>query len=131
MPIYTRDPLRTQHDCLFPDLTCEEHLSLYAGIKRLSLTLEKEMIKYILHAVRLASVGNRKVASELSGGMRRRLSLAIATVGFPKVLLLDEPTSGMVRYVNVLWSGSYADLPLPPHTGPHPQEAHLEVHAGA
>lgn len=75
-------------------LTVTQHLSFYArfaGIPRRSI---KVVVTHILAAVGLTEYANRKAAT-LSGGNKRKLSLAIAVVGNPKVLLLDEPSSGM------------------------------------
>jgi len=100
-----------QHDVLFNDLTCWEHVVLYAGIKDLSPealleTLnEKETIKENTHekftwirsrleAVQLWKDRHTR-AGRLSGGMKRRLSTIISTIGDPDVLILDEPTTGM------------------------------------
>ncbi|KAF9366884.1 ATP-binding cassette sub- A member 1 [Mortierella sp. NVP85] len=100
-----------QHDVLFNDLTCWEHMVLYAGIKDLPPEAlletfnEKETIKentrekftWIrsrLEAVQLWKDRNTR-AGRLSGGMKRRLSTIISTIGDPDVLILDEPTTGM------------------------------------
>ncbi|KAG0349563.1 ATP-binding cassette sub- A member 1 [Podila humilis] len=103
-----------QHDVLFHDLTCWEHLQLYAGIKdlpaealRASLSGNKEddkepvkenhrptWIRSRLECVQLWKDRNTQ-AGRLSGGMKRRLSTIISTIGDPQVLILDEPTTGM------------------------------------
>lgn len=75
-------------------LTVTQHLQLYAraaGIPRRSIN---STVTYILQAVGLTPYA-RRLAATLSGGNKRKLSLAIAVVGNPKVLLLDEPSSGM------------------------------------
>ncbi|KAG0213139.1 ATP-binding cassette sub- A member 1 [Mortierella sp. GBA30] len=100
-----------QHDVLFNDLTCWEHMQLYAGIKDLPAEAlvasldEKESIKENVRErpswirSRLEAVQLWKdrdtMASRLSGGMKRRLSTIISTIGDPSVLILDEPTTGM------------------------------------
>ncbi|KAG0086371.1 hypothetical protein BGZ92_008185 [Podila epicladia] len=101
-----------QHDVLFEDLTCWEHVQLYAGIKDLpaqafaasvndddNLTTKESAtppswIRSRLEAVQLWK-DRHTMASRLSGGMKRRLSTIISTIGDPQVLILDEPTTGM------------------------------------
>jgi ATP-binding cassette subfamily A (ABC1) protein 3 len=86
-----------QHDILFPDLTVEEHLSLFASFKGTPRAeLEAEITKMI-EAVGLTE--KRKVyARQLSGGQKRKLSVGIAFIGGSRVVVLDEPTSGMDPY---------------------------------
>ncbi|KFH73542.1 hypothetical protein MVEG_00758 [Podila verticillata NRRL 6337] len=101
-----------QHDVLFADLTCWEHVQLYAGIKDLpahafaasvtdndNLNTKESVappswIRSRLEAVQLWK-DRHTMASRLSGGMKRRLSTIISTIGDPQVLILDEPTTGM------------------------------------
>ena len=57
----------------------------------------------------LFDVGNQKVG-EFSGGMKRRLSVAIASIGEPKIIFLDEPTTGMVLKRKKNWRKSEKDF---------------------
>ena len=83
-----------QHDILFDDLTAKEHIELYAGLKGVSLAERQALISDRLAAVKLSTVANVR-AGTYSGGMKRRLSLVISTIGDPKIIFLDEPTTGM------------------------------------
>ncbi|CAG8514994.1 1192_t:CDS:2 [Acaulospora morrowiae] len=83
-----------QHDILFNDLTAREHIELYAGIKNISPTEIEKLVNERLTAVRLNKVAN-KPAGSYSGGMKRRLSMLISTIGDPKIIFMDEPTTGM------------------------------------
>jgi ABC-type branched-subunit amino acid transport system ATPase component len=85
-----------QHEILWPDLTCEEHLLFYARLKGIDKGDEKEVVGQCLEQVELVPEG-RKLAKQLSGGQKRRLSIAIALVARPAVVFLDEPTTGTFR----------------------------------
>ncbi|CAK4248260.1 unnamed protein product [Aphanomyces euteiches] len=86
-----------QHDVLYTELTVQEHLMFYGKIKGYSGdTLKKEVEQKIIE---VGLTEKRDVYSnELSGGMKRKLSLAIALLGDSKIVFLDEPTSGMDPY---------------------------------
>ncbi|XP_077979982.1 phospholipid-transporting ATPase ABCA3-like isoform X2 [Glandiceps talaboti] len=83
-----------QHDILFDRLTVEEHLYFFAKLKGLqSNKVQDEIDKYI---TALGLEDKRDVQSRaLSGGMKRKLSVCIALIADSKVVMLDEPTSGM------------------------------------
>uniref|UniRef100_A0A8C5F8I5 ABC transporter domain-containing protein n=1 Tax=Gadus morhua TaxID=8049 RepID=A0A8C5F8I5_GADMO len=86
-----------QHNVLFNDLTVEEHVYFYARLKGLSRAeVAAEMDQMI------ADVGlphkRKDLSKNLSGGMQRKLSVAIAFVGGSKIVILDEPTAGVDPY---------------------------------
>eukprot|EP00834_Sanchytrium_tribonematis_P006453 NODE_476_length_6991_cov_0.522635.p1 type:complete len:800 gc:universal NODE_476_length_6991_cov_0.522635:6392-3993(-) len=83
-----------QFDLLFADLTASEHIELYAELKNVPKSEIKQITEDRLKAVRLWSVKDRQTRT-YSGGMKRRLSMVIATIGNPKIVILDEPTTGM------------------------------------
>ncbi|KAJ3413316.1 ATP-binding cassette sub- A member 1 [Chytridiales sp. JEL 0842] len=83
-----------QHDILFDDLTAKEHIELYAGLKGVPHAHQAELFEERLKAVKLWTVQNVR-AGTYSGGMKRRLSLLISTIGDPRVIFMDEPTTGM------------------------------------
>lgn len=82
-----------QHDVLWAQLTAREHLELFARIKGLDGSISDEA-KTRLEQVKLNSAAD-SYAGGYSGGMRRRLSIAIAMLGDPDIVFLDEPTTGM------------------------------------
>ncbi|VVC36007.1 ABC transporter-like,P-loop containing nucleoside triphosphate hydrolase,AAA+ ATPase domain,ABC [Cinara cedri] len=83
-----------QNNLLFPYLTTLDHLIFFGLLKgMLVLKVRAEGI-YLLKLLNLLHKKDELV-SNLSGGMKRKLSLAIALVGNPEILILDEPTSGM------------------------------------
>jgi ATP-binding cassette, subfamily A (ABC1), member 3 len=86
-----------QHNVLFPFLTVKEHLMFFGRIKGLGGSHLIDSVNQSIEDVGL--VEKRDVlSSALSGGMKRKLSLAMALIGDPKFVLLDEPTSGMDPY---------------------------------
>ena len=93
-----------QQDILFDELNSEEHLNFFAQIKGVPKeSLKSEVIK-LLTEVQLFD--DRLTASKkLSGGQKRKLCVAIALIGNPKIILLDEPSSGVDPYSRrQLWS---------------------------
>ncbi|SNT17383.1 ABC-2 type transport system ATP-binding protein [Rhodococcoides kyotonense] len=84
-------------------LTVEENLRLMADLHRLGRTEGKERIESLLDRFELADAA-RKPAAACSGGMQRKLDLAMTLVGEPSVVFLDEPTTGLdPRARKVLW----------------------------
>ncbi|CAG8488376.1 3725_t:CDS:2 [Paraglomus occultum] len=93
-----------QHDILWDDLTVGEHLLFYARLKGVHASKEKQAIKYALQQVRLEPFENR-LSKGLSGGEKRRLSIAISLIGNPAVVFLDEPTTGLDPEVRrLIWN---------------------------
>jgi ATP-binding cassette subfamily A (ABC1) protein 3 len=84
-----------QHDVLWPDLTVEEHLLFFGAMKGVGAGALREAVRKVVREVGLEDAVLR-LSKDLSGGMKRKLSVAIALIGDPKVVFLDEPTSGMV-----------------------------------
>lgn len=87
-----------QHDCLFPILTVREHLQFFSRLKGLYDKVSKEEAEeQIDQAIRDVALFEKRntYSMSLSGGMKRKLSVAIAFSGGSKVVILDEPTSGM------------------------------------
>jgi len=83
-----------QHDILWERLSALEHLELFATLKGVPVSNVRQEADRLLEQVRLADVSDKQ-AGTFSGGMKRRLSVAIALIGNPQVVFLDEPTTGM------------------------------------
>lgn len=83
-----------QDDRLFPTITVQTHLEIYCMFKGVASADSKDMVDSIIAAVGLKEK-KHVYAGQLSGGMKRKLGLAIALIGGSSVVVLDEPTSGM------------------------------------
>ncbi|KAK3266229.1 hypothetical protein CYMTET_25133, partial [Cymbomonas tetramitiformis] len=83
-----------QYDILWPEITVKEHLELFAHFKGISAGSVPALVARSVQQVALQGKLHTQ-AQDLSGGQRRKLSLAIAFLGEPSVVFLDEPTSGM------------------------------------
>jgi ABC-type multidrug transport system ATPase subunit len=83
-----------QHDILWEELTPYEHIELYSLIRNYVKSDIPEIVKIKMKEVNLENVTNDKV-STFSGGMKRRISILLSTVGNPNVVFLDEPSTGL------------------------------------
>ncbi|XP_018414710.1 PREDICTED: retinal-specific ATP-binding cassette transporter [Nanorana parkeri] len=86
-----------QHNILFRHLTVEEHILFYAQLKGRSRIQAERELEIMLDDIGIPQKRHEE-SQNLSGGMQRKLSVAMAFVGESKVVVLDEPTSGVDPY---------------------------------
>ncbi|KAL7752350.1 hypothetical protein RI367_002396 [Sorochytrium milnesiophthora] len=98
----TRDPglpsvlgLCPQENRVMRDLTVEENLLFFARVRGANRKMAPAYARQAAGIVGLAGPAYYRAAEHLSGGMRRRLSIAVALIGLPSVIILDEPTTGL------------------------------------
>jgi ATP-binding cassette, subfamily A (ABC1), member 3 len=84
-----------QFDAHFANMTGREHVELYATIKGVPKKLVKEASVHKLAEVGLSPEDSDRLSAGYSGGMKRRLSLACATIGQPQIVFLDECSTGV------------------------------------
>ena len=83
-----------QNFVLYPELTAGENVSFVGALFGMYLLKRRRRVREVLEMVDLWEARDRR-ASQLSGGMQRRLALAAALVHEPEVLFIDEPTAGI------------------------------------
>ncbi|CAH1443054.1 unnamed protein product [Lactuca virosa] len=94
--IYANMGVCPQHDLLWETLTGREHLLFYGRLKNLKGTTLTQAVDESLRSVNLFTGGIAdKQSGKYSGGMKRRLSVAISLIGDPKVVYMDEPSTGL------------------------------------
>ncbi|XP_056686471.1 ABC transporter A family member 10 isoform X2 [Spinacia oleracea] len=104
--VYTCMGVCPQFDLLWETLTGREHLYFYGRLKNLRGPVLKRAVEEALKDVNLFHGGVAdKHAGKYSGGMKRRLSVAISLIGNPKIVYLDEPSTGLdPASRNSLWN---------------------------
>ena len=90
----------------YPDFTVYDYLMYIASIKGVRPAAARQRIKLLLDQVGMKKAAKRKM-KKLSGGMKRRVGIAQAMLGDPKILILDEPTAGLdpnerIRFRNLI-----------------------------
>jgi len=83
-----------QFDAIFEGVTVKEHLEIYAALKGIKASLRARLIDKAIRDMDLTDYTNIR-ANVLSGGNKRKLSVAIALIGNPPLVFLDEPSTGV------------------------------------
>lgn len=92
-----------QHDALWKNVTIREHIECYAAIRGVSKEDTPRIVDAYLSGLQIMEHAGKN-AETCSGGTRRKLSFALSMVGCPRVVLLDEPSTGMdPRSKRFLW----------------------------
>ncbi|MCL6443462.1 MAG: ABC transporter ATP-binding protein [Alicyclobacillus sp.] len=94
LKMFSKIGYMAQADALYAELTAKENLQFFASLYGLDRRQRHRRIQDVAELVQLTHALNT-VVSAFSGGMKRRLSLAIALLNQPEVLILDEPTVGL------------------------------------
>jgi ABC-type multidrug transport system ATPase subunit len=83
-----------QHNTLWDKLSCRDHLRLFARLRGVEIASSEALVSNVIRDMELGPYADR-LAGQLSGGMKRKLCVAIAIIGDPDVVLLDEPSAGL------------------------------------
>lgn len=83
-----------QFDSLYDELTAREHLQLYCRLRGIPPSDETQVVEWAISKLGLTKIANR-LSGTYSGGNKRKLSTAIALIGHPPIIFMDEPTTGM------------------------------------
>lgn len=83
-----------QFDAIFEGLTVKEHLEIYAALKGIKAIYRERLIEKAIKEMDLESYIHIR-ANNLSGGNKRKLSVAMAMLGNPPIIFLDEPSTGV------------------------------------
>ncbi|KAI9237881.1 MAG: P-loop containing nucleoside triphosphate hydrolase protein, partial [Podila humilis] len=101
--VHLRTGVCPQHDILWDELTIADHLLFYSRLRGVPPALEQQAVAYAIASVCLTKFRDRQVKS-LSGGERRRVSIAISMLGDNRVIFLDEPTTGLDPAIRrIIW----------------------------
>lgn len=101
--VHSRMGVCPQHDILWDDLTVADHLLFYSRLRGVPPALEQQSVAFAIASVSLTRFRDRQVKG-LSGGEKRRVSIAIALLGDNRVVFLDEPSTGLDADVRrVIW----------------------------
>jgi ATP-binding cassette subfamily A (ABC1) protein 3 len=92
--VYKRLGFCPQYHGIFPTMTIDEHLEFYGGLKGMPASDVAAFAGALTAALDMTEHRGKR-SSQLSGGNKRKLSLAIAMMGAPEVLILDEPSAGV------------------------------------
>jgi ABC-2 type transport system ATP-binding protein len=94
LPLMSRIGYMAQSDALYPDLTAKENMEFFGALYGITGKIFERRFNEVMALVNL-SEDKHKLVGAYSGGMKRRLSLAMAILHEPPVLILDEPTVGI------------------------------------
>lgn len=83
-----------QHNTLWEKLSCRDHLRLFARLRGTDVAQTEDVVNNLIHDLELGPYADR-LAGQLSGGMKRKLCVAISIIGDPQVVMLDEPSAGL------------------------------------